>query len=349
MFLRNFWYVAAWDHEVQRQKLFRRTILNEPIVFYRTEQGAPVALEDRCCHRHMPLSEGVLRGDNVECTYHGLLYDPTGTCIHVPSQTTIPGDARVRSFPVVERYHWVWIWMGDPALADPDLIEDYHWTDDPDWRAKGERLELDGNYLLLVDNLLDLTHLQFIHPTTLGTDAVAAAPTKTEREDRLVRVTRWILDSPPPPFFQRAGGFAPDQNIDRWQIIEYTPPAFVRLDIGGAIAGTGAPEGDRSQGISMRNLNAITPETDKTTHYFWAQAHDFRIDDPTVTELLFQQVHTAFLEDLTAIRAQQENIDRFPGAPQVDFSQDGGGIQARRIVDRLLAEEQAGGQARVSA
>ncbi len=349
MFLRNFWYVAAQDHEVQRQTLFRRTILDEPIVFYRTEQGRPVALEDRCCHRHMPLSHGSLKGDNVECTYHGLLYDPTGACIHVPSQTTIPGDARVRSYPVVERYHWVWIWMGDPALADADQIEDYHWTDDPDWRAKGERLDLAGNYQLLVDNLLDLTHLQFIHPTTLGTDAVAAAPVKTEREDRLVRVTRWILDSPPPAFFQRAGGFAPDQHIDRWQIIEFTPPAFVRLDVGGAVAGTGAQQGDRSQGFSMRNLNAITPETDKTTHYFWAQAHDFKIDDPTVTDLLYQQVHTAFLEDLVAIKAQQANMDLFADAPQVDFNQDAGGIQARRIVDNLLAEERAGGQARATA
>ncbi|MHA1108783.1 MAG: Rieske 2Fe-2S domain-containing protein, partial [Alphaproteobacteria bacterium] len=296
MFLRNFWYVAAGDQEVQRQNLFRRTILDEPVVFYRTEEGAPVALEDRCCHRHMPLSEGILKGNNIECAYHGLTFDPSGACVRIPSQTTIPPEVKIRNYPVVERYHWIWIWMGDPALADPDLIEDYHWTDDPDWRAKGERLDLAGNYLLLVDNLLDLTHLQFIHATTLGTEAIAAAPIKTEREERMVRVTRWIMDSPAPPFFQRAGGFLPDQNIDRWQIIEYTPPAFVRLNVGGAIAGTGALQGDLSQGFTMRNLNAITPETEKTTHYFWAQAHDFKIDDPSVTELLYQQVHTAFLE-----------------------------------------------------
>ncbi len=349
MFLRNFWYVAAGDQEVQRQNLFRRTILDQPVVFYRTGEGRPVALEDRCCHRHMPLSEGILKGNNVECAYHGLTFDPNGVCVRIPSQTTIPPEVRIRSYPVVERYHWIWIWMGDPALADPDLIEDYHWKDDPEWRAKGERLDLGGNYLLLVDNLLDLTHLQFIHATTLGTEAIAAAPIKTEREDRMVRVTRWIMDSPPPPFFQRAGGFLPDQNIDRWQIIEYTPPAFVRLNVGGAIAGTGALQGDLSQGFSMRNLNAITPESEKTTHYFWAQAHDFKIDDPSVTEMLYQQVHTAFLEDLVAIKVQQENIDAFPDAPQIDFNQDSGGLQARRIVDNLLAEERNGGQVRATA
>ncbi len=344
MFPRNFWYVAAWDNEVRRQELFRRTICNEPVVFYRKDDGTPVALEDRCCHRHMPLSDGILKGNNVECLYHGLLYDPSGTCINVPSQGNIPPDAKVRTYPVVERHRWVWIWMGDPELADPDEIADFHWMDDPDWRAKGTRLELEGNYLLLVDNLLDLTHLQFVHATTLGTNAISGAPIVTDREDNLVRVMRWIMDSPPPPFFQKAGGFAPDLHIDRWQIIEYTPPGFVRLDVGGAVAGTGAREGDRSQGFSMRNLNAITPETDTTTHYFWAQAHDFQIDDPTVTELLYQQVWTAFQEDLFVIRRQQENISAFgSGMPdQVDFNQDAGGIQARRIVDRILAEERDG-------
>ncbi len=339
MFIENAWYVAAWDREVGRQNMLRRTLLDIPVVLYRREDGAPVALEDRCCHRHAPLSKGKLRGDNVECPYHGLLYDPSGQCIRVPGQTAIPPGARVRGFPTVERYHWIWIWMGDPAAADPDLIEDFHWIDDPGWRARGEKLDLQGNYVLLVENLLDLSHLSYIHPTTLGTDAVAETPMKAEREGELVRVTRWVLDSPPPPFFQKAGGFAPDQAIDRWQIIEYTPPAFVRLDIGGAVAGTGAPEGDRSQGFSMRNLNAITPETETTTHYFWAQAHDFRIDEPWVTDLLYENVHTAFLEDLEIIQLQQDNISTAPDRARVDINHDGGGIQARRIIESRIAAE----------
>lgn len=351
MFPKNFWYVAAWDWEVRRQELFRRRICDEPIVFWRKEDGSPVALEDRCCHRHMPLSQGRLRGDSVECIYHGLTYDGTGACIRVPSQKTIPSNARVRSFPVVERYHWVWIWMGDPALADPALIEDFHWMDDPAWRFKGERLELPGNYLLLVDNLLDLTHLQFVHATTLGTSAIAANPIKTERDGNRVRVTRWILDSPTPPFFQRAGGFGSEVHVDRWQIIDYSPPAFVRLDVGCARTGTGAQHGDRSQGISMRNLNAITPESETTTHYFWAQAHDFRINDPTVTELIYRQVHTAFLEDLGVIQGQQSNLVEFGEnlPPAIDFNQDAGGLQARRIVDAIIASESAAPLARARA
>jgi phenylpropionate dioxygenase-like ring-hydroxylating dioxygenase large terminal subunit len=311
MFPRNFWYVAGWDWEVRRQELFRRVICGEPLVFWRQEDGTPAVLEDRCCHRHMPLSEGKLKGSNVECSYHGLVYDASGACVKVPSQKAIPPSARVRSYPVVERYHWVWVWMGDPALADPALIEDFHWMDDPAWRFKGERLDLKGNYMLIVENLLDLTHLQFVHPTTLGTDSIAGAPIKAERDGNRVRVTRWMMESPPPPFFQRVGG-------------------------------------NRSQGMSMRNLNAVTPETETTSHYFWAQPHDFRLDDPTVTELIFRQVHTAFLEDLAVIEAQQNNLDiygeRLP--EQVDFNQDAGGIQPRRIIAAILAAENDGAPAR---
>ena len=215
----------------------------------------------------------------------------------------------MHSYPVVERYHWIWIWIGDPALADPDAIEDFHWMDDPHWRFAGERLQLDANYILLIENLLDLSHLSYIHATTLGTEKVAQTPMKAERLNRGVRVTRWVMDSPPPPFFQKAGNIAPDQPVDRWQIIDWTPPAYVRLDVGCAVAGSGAREGDRSRGITMRNLNAITPETARTTHYFWAQAHNFGLDKKWLTDLIFQNVHTAFLEDLAIIGAQQQNID----------------------------------------
>ena len=244
----------------------------------------------------------------------------------------------MQSYPVVERYQWVWIWMGDPSLADPDDIEDFHWMDDPDWRAKGELLHLKADYKLLVENLLDLSHLSYIHATTLGTDAVAETPMKFERGDRHVTVTRWVMNSVPPPFFTKAGGFAQDEHVDRWQHITWTPPAFVRLDVGAARAGTGAEKGDRSQGFTMRNLNAITPETDKTTHYFWAQAHDFRIDEPWVTDLLVANVHEAFLEDLWIIGLQQENIDSGTSPERVDINHDGGGLQAIRTL-ALIEEE----------
>jgi phenylpropionate dioxygenase-like ring-hydroxylating dioxygenase large terminal subunit len=339
MFLRNFWYVAATVEEVQA-KPFGRIIMNEPIVFYRMPDGTPVALEDRCVHRHLPLSMGKLVGDRLQCGYHGLQFDRTGQCVRVPGQDLIPPGAKVKSYPVVERYKWLWIWMGDPALAHPDKITDFHWFDDPEWGAKSAYLHVEANWQLVVDNLLDLTHLAFVHETTIGNMAlVEHAAVKVQRGPNNVLVTRWTIDQPAPPTFVKVGSFT--TNVDRWQIIEYTPPAFLRLDVGATPTGTGAPEGRRVGGISMRNLNAITPETETTTHYFWGQAHDFQPDNKQMTERIFQQIQTAFYEDVAIFQGQQRRMSQVPGAPQVDINADSGGIQARRIIDRLYAEEQA--------
>ncbi|HKA75130.1 MAG TPA: aromatic ring-hydroxylating dioxygenase subunit alpha [Xanthobacteraceae bacterium] len=337
MFLRNSWYVAASGHEAGRKPL-RRVILGEPVVLFRTEDGPPVALEDRCAHRHLPLSMGKLIGDTLQCHYHGLRYDRTGACVGVPGQDLIPPSARVRSYPLVERYRWLWIWMGDPALADPGRITDYHWLDDPSWGAASEYLHVKANWQLIVDNLLDLTHLAFVHETTIGNSAlVEHASVKVQRAHDNVAVTRWIIDQPPPPTFVKVGGFT--GNVDRWQIIDFVPPAFLRLDVGATPTGTGAPEGHRVGGISMRNLNAITPETETTSHYFWGQAHDFDIHNPHTTEKVVAQIRTAFLEDVAVFEAQQVNLDLVPNPPQTDINADTGVIQARRILDRLHQEE----------
>ena len=341
MFLRNHWYVAASLPEIGR-KPFRRVIMNEPVVFYRTENGTPIALEDRCPHRRLPLSMGrLIEGDVLQCHYHGLRFDSTGACVRVPGQDMIPPSARVKSYPVVERYKWLWIWMGDPALADPAKITDFHWLDDPEWGAKTDYLHAQCNWQLVCDNLLDLTHLAFVHETTIGNMAlVEHAAVRVNRTPGGVQVTRWIIDQPAPPTFVKVGKFT--GNVDRWQIIDYQPPGFLRLDVGATPTGSGAPEGKRVNGIQMRNLNAITPETETTTHYFWGQAHDFEPRDAEMTERVFQQIKTAFLEDVSVFTMQQTNIDLDPGAPTIDINADSGGIQARRIVDRLYAEEQAG-------
>src|SRR5246500_1513708 len=230
--------------------------------------------------------------------------------------------------------------MGDPALPDAAAITDFHWLDDPNWGAKGAYLHVDANWQLVVDNLLDLTHLAFVHDTTIGNLALAEhAKVKVARTADGVVVTRWIIDQEPPPTFKKVGGFR--GNVDRWQIIDFTPPAFLRLDVGATPTGTGAPEGRRVGGINMRNLNAITPETETTSHYFWGQAHDFDVHNPKTTDMLIDQIKTAFLEDVAVFEAQQRNLLIFPNPPQTDINADAGVIQARRILDRLYQEEQA--------
>ena len=342
MFLKNAWYVGAWGTEVGRQNLLRRTLLNEPVVFFRQEDGTPVALADKCAHRHAPLSEGKLVGDNIQCPYHGLEYDASGDCVRVPGQSTIPPGCRVHSFPVVERYQWIWVWMGDPALANPADIEDFHWMDAPGWRAKGERMHLNANYKLLIENLLELSHLSYVHAKTLGTGAVAEAQMNFDRGERHVTLTRWIMDSPVSSMFQKLGRFEVNEHVDRWQHVTWTPPAFVKLDVGAARANTGAIDGDRSQGFGYWNLNAITPETDKTTHYFWAQARNFRTDEDWISDLFVDTTHEAFSEDLWIIGHQQANVDSGVTPDRIDINHDGAALQAIRLLDGMIKAEDAG-------
>src|SRR6201987_5571415 len=339
MFLRNYWYVAATDAEISRKPV-GHMILGDPIVLFRAEDGTPVAFEDRCPHRHLPLSMGKLGGDTLQCLYHGLRFARDGHCVYIPGQEQIPQGAKVRCYPVVERYHWIWIWMGDPALADAAAITDFHWLDEPNWGAKGAQLHGDGPWPPSLDNLRDLTHLAFVHDTTIGNLALAEhAKVKVARTPDGVVVTRWIIDQEPPPTFKKVGDF--QGNVARWKIIDSTPPAYLRLDVGATPTGTGAPEGRRVGGISMRNLNAITPETDTTSHYFWAQAHDFDVKNPETTNRIFAEIERAFFEDVDILAAQQRNIDLAPNRPQIDIGADAGLIQARRILARMHDEEQA--------
>jgi phenylpropionate dioxygenase-like ring-hydroxylating dioxygenase large terminal subunit len=345
MFVRNAWYVAAWDHEVGRH-LTRRILLDEPVVLFRTDSGKPVALEDRCCHRQAPLSMGRLVGNIVHCPYHGLQFDATGKCVKVPSQDMVPKNAKVKAYPLVEKYHWLWIWMGDPAKADPRLIEDFHFLDDPAWRFGGNYLHVESNYLLLVENLLDTTHLPFLHPDTLGTDAFARSEFDVKREGDRITVARWLMDELPAAFHKQMGEFPDGMKVDRWQITHYGPPSFVKLDVGSAPAGAGARGvPDRgSRWMNMWNLNAITPETEKTAHYFFAQAYNFKLEQKGLADMLAKQIHDIFLQDMAMVKAQQKNMD-LGSSPSVSsgvgLGQDKAWVAMRGIVDRLIKEEAA--------
>jgi phenylpropionate dioxygenase-like ring-hydroxylating dioxygenase large terminal subunit len=346
MFLRNCWYVAAASHEVGRS-LLGRTYLDEPVVLYRREDGTPVALEDRCSHRHYPLSAGELKGDVVVCGYHGMEFDCTGACTHVPGQKVVPRGAGIKQFPTVERWKFVWIWMGDPAQADPDLVPEIWRNDHPEWEVVcGDAIPVRGDYRLVADNLLDPSHVSFLHKSTLGTADVAEIPQTTEQRGDNVVVTRWILDRPAAPVYARLGGFT--ENVDRWQIITYTPPAMVEVDMGSCIAGSGAPQGDRSQGIELHAFNLVTPSTEKTSYYFWTHVRNFRLGEAEVSATVRAQFITAFTEDVMAIEAVQAGMDRFPDRRTVNISADGGGIRARRILQRLIDQDGAAASAQAA-
>jgi vanillate O-demethylase monooxygenase subunit len=251
----------------------------------------------------------------------------------------VPPSARVRAYPLVEKNHWLWIWMGDPAKADPALIEDFHFLDDPAWRYGGNYLHVESNYLLLVENLLDTTHLPFLHPTTLGTDSFARSEFEVKREGDRLRVERYLMNDLPAPFHKQMGGFPDGMKVDRWQVTHYGPPCFVKLDIGSAPVGTPIRQGERGKGVNMWNLNAITPESEKTSHYFFAQAYNFKLDQPWIADMLAKLITDIFQDDLAMVKAQQKNMD-MGGAQSVNLGQDKAWIAMRGIVDRLIREEQ---------
>ena len=335
MFVENAWYVGAWASELE-EGMVARTLLGQALILFRGQDGAAVALRDRCPHRLLPLSMGKAEDGIVRCAYHGMEFDQTGRCVHIPSQDIIPPNARVDVFPVAERDKLLWIWMGEASKADLTTIPDMHWLDDPEWGAKGTRFTVNCNWRLILDNLMDLTHLTFVHGQTIGNaDVTKKSTMKSERvDDTHVRVTRLQESVNPPPTYVRARGYT--GLIDRWQIINYSFPSTIRLDLGAADEGTDAREKGHPSRARFQNINLITPESDGTTHYFWAHAHDFSPDDADVTEMIFQEVRRTFLEDVDIFEAQQRV--REAGAPPstIDLAADRGGVHVRRMIENAL-------------
>jgi vanillate O-demethylase monooxygenase subunit len=337
----NAWYAAAWDSEVGRA-LLPRTVAGKKLVLYRKGDGTAAALEDACWHRLLPLSLGKLKGDEVECGYHGLVFNAQGRCTHMPSQETVNPSACVRSFPVVERHRFVWVWTGDPALADPDKVPDLRWNNHPEWAGDGKVIHGQCDYRLFVDNLMDLTHETYTHSSSIGNRAVAEAPFEVTHNDETAVVTRWMIDIEPPPFWKAqlkaARGY--EGNVDRWQIIRFEAPCTVAIDVGVAPTGTGAPEGDRSQGLSMVVINTITPATEKTCHYFWANVRDYRIHEQGLTNEIRDGIAKVFKEDEIIVEAQQRAIDDHPDHVFYNLNIDAGAMWARRLIDRMVEAEQ---------
>jgi phenylpropionate dioxygenase-like ring-hydroxylating dioxygenase large terminal subunit len=346
MFLRNAWYVAAWDTEVTNAPL-ARTLLGEPVVLFRTQNGRTAALEDRCCHRHVPLSLGSVIEDELQCGYHGLRFDATGACVAVPGQTKVPPGAKVRSFPVVERHGWIWIWMGDPARADATVIPDWWWMDHPDWQVvrgnEGRPLHIKCHYELITDNLLDLSHLSFVHADTIGADSILDYPVKTAREADGIKMTRLIPNEAPAPLYKMAGDFA--GNVDRWQIVDALVPGCCDVDVGSAEVGSGVLEGDRPQGIAFHALSAATPETATSTHQFYAHPRMFALDSEEMDEVYRVDFRRVFMEDVAMMEAQQIMLDRNPDRRQVDINVDAPALAMRTLIAERIAAEHGSGHA----
>ena len=337
--LRNCWYVIAWDYEVPGNGLLARTVLNEPIVVFRTAQGRFAALEDRCCHRAAPLSKGRNEGDGLRCGYHGLKFDAAGRCVDAPGLERIPEAAKVRAYPLALKRKWLFVWMGDPAQADERLLPDNFSNDDPAWRNRPGYLHYDTPYLLICDNLLDFSHLSYVHEKTLGgSTAIAQARPEIETLERGVRVSRRVPDVPPPPYYGRIRRFA--GNVDRWFVYDFLFPGTLLMSSGGKPAGQKEP--DPANSVLLHSCQTLTPETDDTTHYFFQQSHRADAGDASVTEGIYQSLITAFNEDRDMITAQHESLRRSPGAPMLPLGIDSALVRYRRLLEDAVARERAG-------
>jgi phenylpropionate dioxygenase-like ring-hydroxylating dioxygenase large terminal subunit len=348
-FIRNAWYVAAMSSEL-KQSLLARRVINEPLVMYRTESGAPVVLEDFCPHRLLPLSAGRLIGDIVQCGYHGLEFDAQGRCTRIPGEELNGRDVRVRRYPVVEKHNWIYIWMGDASRADPSLIpEFFDPVGDPDWFHESGLFPAKCNYLLVVDNILDLSHLAYVHSGSVGNTSIAdKATVETTTNGDRVRVCRTTLDVPAAATYAYYGKF--NGNIHRWQVTEFAAPAYFLVNNGSkrAIDPVPTEEDKRGAGVwGFQAYHAVTPETDTTSHDFWTIGTRKRLVPPEDRPKFRSTMEGILNEDRLIYDAQQIAVEIKDGEhgrngrvlSRIKLKGDKALTAARRVLQAKLLEE----------
>lgn len=335
--IKNAWYVAGWSEDFGEDLLARR-ILNEPVLFYRASSGEPVAVLDVCPHKLAPMRLGQRVGDDLECGYHGLKFNKHGQCVHNPQgNCIIPPNAKLKSYPVVERYGAVWIWMGDSAKVDPDTIPDFSVLDDPKFKAVKGGHKVASNYMVMVENLLDLGHALFLHAKTGGLGNLQLTNSKITKEDGAIKDWRLYADVPTPTLFKEN---LTEERADFWSDIRWSAPSALLNNAGASKVGRAR---DKSVAIEQYGTHFLTPETQSTTHYFYANARNYALEDAAADEFWRQwQLNALKAEDSFVAEAIQGVI---PQAEElkveiVVLSTDISAIRANRILDEMaIAEE----------
>ena len=332
----NQWYVAAFAWEVDKQPL-GRILLGHPTVLFRDGTGQVFALEDRCCHRALPLSRGTVEPSGLRCGYHGLLYDGTGRCLEVPGQERVPDRARVAAYTVREQDQIIWIWFSADSDVQPTHEPpSYPVHSDARYEFKGASYHYHAPWQLIHDNLLDLSHLGYVHLKTIGGNARLHMNAKTQVETvgNTVRVVRRMPNSEPPATYTAAWPFK--GRVDRWQEIEFFPN-HLRIWTGAVDADTDAVTDPGRGGFHMRGLHCITPETETTCHYLWTMATNRIPGGASNLDEVYRQTAFTFDEDKAVVEAQFANMVRFGDQPMIAIHVDAGPVRARRVIDRLLA------------
>lgn len=342
-YLRNCWYMAGWSNELPEGRLLSRTFLGERVVLFRDGESKVKAVQDRCPHRFAPLSRGKVVQGALECGYHGLTFDGSGHCIRNP-HGPISSNMAVRHYPMIEAYRALWIWMGEPERASPDMLRDLSFLgDSPDSAFSSGHLRGDGNYQLFADNILDLTHADFLHASSLGSGALTRTRAKvTESDDRLT--IQWHFKNEMPSAVERGMFSMTDEDrVDVWTDVEWTAPAIMTLDASSGLTGT-----PRDKAGRLMNVHIMTPETENTTYYFFAMTRNFAVEDAALNARISGALNAVFVnEDKPMIGAQQEamgDADFWEMNPLL-LRIDEGAVRVRRKLARMIEEEQSRGAA----
>ena len=329
-FIRNAWYVVAPSSEVSRTPL-GRTVLGTSIVVFRKQDGSAVALQNRCCHRSFPLSHGTVDGDTIVCGYHGLRYDATGKCIEIPMQKTVPAALRVRAYTAVEQPPFVWLWMGMEPPPEHERPPQPPWLADPDWDVRWGYLYVKGSYVHMHENLLDLSHLSFLHARTFGTPEYARTPVEMHCEGDKLEVWRHVQCELPAIYAQPLG----------WTGVRAQRSSGSRYVAPGLHVNTGifrnldAPDDAARPMVQVAQL--VTPETAHTTHYWTAQARNFALGDAAMGEFMINAQLTAFQEDVFALEqiTAMQQLAGEEGCQEFSIPTDRAGVLMRRRLKRL--------------
>jgi nitrite reductase/ring-hydroxylating ferredoxin subunit len=331
-FIHNAWYVIAQTSEVGRAPV-SRVVLGHSVVLFRTEAGAPVALQNRCCHRSFPLAHGRIEGDTIVCGYHGLRYDSCGRCVEIPMQNSVPSTVRVRAYSTIERASFIWIWMGDQAKADPAALPYQEWMDHPAWDTCGGYLNVKGSYVHLHENLLDLSHLSFLHARTFGTPEYARAPIEAKVQGSDIQVWRHV-ESCLPPIYAEPLGWNGERALRSSGSQFVAPGLHVNT---GIFRNLDRVENPKEVLPSVRVAQLITPELPHSTHYWYVMARNFARGDNAMSDFMLKQQFAAFSEDAFALERITEMLLLESGQPfqQISLPSDKAGVLMRRHLKHL--------------
>ncbi|QIB64917.1 aromatic ring-hydroxylating dioxygenase subunit alpha [Kineobactrum salinum] len=339
-YLRNCWYMAAWSDEVEAGGMLARRYLDEPVVLFRDSGGKVCAVHDRCPHRFAPLSKGKVENGTIACGYHGLTFDGCGKCVFNPHGKILQSMA-VKHYAVAEAYRGIWIWMGEPETANLDFLRDLSFLETaPETAFSKGYLCGHGNYQLFVDNILDLTHVDFLHASTLGSGAFTRTRAKVAETGDRVTILRDCLDEVPSPLMRSIRNITEEDRVDYWNNVEWSPPAVMTLS-GGNVPSGADREGPLNN-MNTMNAHIVTPETGLTTHYFFATTRDFAVDDAEFNEKFARTRNQIFsTEDEPMIRAQQERMgdknlwELQPLLLRIDE----GSVRVRRKLEKMIEAE----------